>query len=229
MCFRLVGYGPEVKQGIGIQQDLLPGSREQEDIMSESRSEFAQAISDINGCSLCSLANFRQRLCVYRGVPWAKLMIVGEAPGRKEEETGRPMVGPTGSYLVQLLGDNGWPITAIYITNCVLCHPPNNMDPTTDQLDACAQWLTMQIQMVRPQVIIAAGRIAAKRLIPEMGARTITSIEGREFQPPYLRGAYVIPIRHPSSIKRDPVKQPEYEETIARVCSRITEITGGPK
>jgi len=195
-----------------------------EDYMSYTGESYKDEVSFIYGCDRCPLAYTRNKLVLYRGNPRSDLMIVGEGPGRQEDMKGVPMVGPTGSYLVDILERNGFTREDFYITNTVLCRVPGDADPQQLHLDACAPWLTLQLRLIRPRYILAVGRIAAARLIPEFVARKmrITSTEGKVFRPPHLRGAVVIPIQHPSAIRRrGPAAQEQYEELLQTILSKI--------
>lgn len=194
---------------------------------------FLDAISEIYGCDRCNLCNFRKNICIYRGTPDAKVMIVGEAPGEREDEMGKPMVGKTGSYLVELFNRFGLPLRELYITNVVLCRPPNNDTPTKEQMDSCSEWLWMQIDLVRPEYIFAAGKIAMSRLDPKFITRggKITKEAWNTQTPPGLKGAILIPILHPSAILRQEKMlstggvqvKTEYEARLKEVIEMVKE------
>lgn len=193
-------------------------------------SVFSQQMGQIEGCTRCALSNIRSQIVTYRGNPAGSIMVVGEAPGREEDRLGLPMVGPTGSYLVNILYANGLTDDDLYVTNVVLCRPLDNADPKADQMDACSDWLNLQIQLVKPRVILAVGRIAASRLIPEfsMTGSRITSVAGQHYAPPHLRGIVVIPIVHPSAILRSPSTKPDYETMLAKVVQDIRTLLAEP-
>jgi DNA polymerase len=140
-----------------------------------------------------------------------------------EDLRGVPFVGPTGSYMVALLNRAGITMKYMYMTNSVLCRPPGNVDPTQEQMDACSNWLKMQIDLVNPHYIIAVGRIAASRLIPDWDIKktSITREEGHVYKLPHLGGKIVIPIRHTSAIMRNPSQKEEYETKVGEVCKMI--------
>lgn len=200
----------------------------------DDRSPFRRAIDDIYGCDRCNLCNFRSNICIYRGSPKARVMVVGEAPGEQEDRQGKPMVGKTGSYLVETLGKLGLPLQELFITNAVLCRPPDNAEPTKEQMDACSEWLWMMIELVNPSYILATGRIAMGRLDPGFVRRggKITPEEGICSTPPGLKGAVLIPLRHPSAILRsesrsgilgDPQIREGYERRLEAIVSMIKE------
>lgn len=182
---------------------------------------YKTAIEDITRCVSCSLARFRTNIVVYRGNPRSDVMVVGEGPGEKEDLSGKPMVGPTGSYLVTLLEKNGFDLTKIYITNVILCREPNNADPSPEHVRSCYPNLMRQIELVNPRYIIAVGRHAARVLIPNMEKFSISQIAGTSFTPPHLGGKVVIPIQHPSYIMRARSLTEQYEKLVAQVCAQI--------
>lgn len=181
----------------------------------------------IAGCQDCALSLSRTNIAFYRGNPSTNLMLVGEAPGETEDKTGIPMTGPSGKYFLAQLGQNGITTADCFITNVCLCRPPDNRTPYEREVDACSQWLALQINAVDPKVILAIGKVAAHKLIPDLDPKLKSSdIEGREYTPPWLRGRIVIPIIHPSAILRAPHKMEQYETTIRIISTRIKELLG---
>jgi DNA polymerase len=98
-------------------------------------------------------------------------MLVGEAPGRVEDDTGRPFVGPAGRLLSALLESIGLPRSRVYITNVVKCRPPNNREPSDEELRACAGYLLEQIRIVRPRTIVLLGRVAGRHVYTIAGLK----------------------------------------------------------
>jgi DNA polymerase len=121
-------------------------------------------------------------------------MIVGEAPGQKEDQQGVPFVGAAGQLLNRLLGSVGLPREEVYITNIIKCRPPGNRDPLPEEVAACSPYLDIQVEMLRPAVILLLGRHAVQRLLP--GSDGISRIHGTLVE----RGdrAYV-PLYHPAA------------------------------
>lgn len=190
---------------------------------------YKDDIACIIGCQDCALSLSRMQIAVYRGNPRADLMIIGEAPGDYEDKSGIPFTGTGGKYLVTQLAQHGLTTSTYYATNVCLCRPPDNRIPYDREINACSQWLTLQVKLVAPKVILAVGKIAAHKCIPDLDTKLkSTDIEGREYQPPWLRGAVVIPIIHPSAILRAPHKMQQYEETIKVVATRIKELLSRP-
>lgn len=182
---------------------------------------YRSIASDIFTCNRCELSKLRTNIVVYRGNPRSDIMVVGEGPGEQEDKQGKPMVGPTGSYLVALLEKNGLDLRKIYITNVILCREPSNVDPAPEHIRSCYPNLMRQIELVNPNYILAVGRYAARVLIPNIERFSITQIAGRSYTPPHLRGAVVIPVPHPSYIMRARSLTQQYETLIQNICEQM--------
>ncbi|MFH1671097.1 MAG: uracil-DNA glycosylase [Patescibacteria group bacterium] len=108
------------------------------------------------GCELCKTAN----PVLGEGNPKAEIMFIGEAPGQKEDELGRPFVGPAGKFLDELLESIGLKRSDVYISNVVKYRPPGNRDPLPEEKEQCMPWLKMEIALIKPKVIVPLGRHA---------------------------------------------------------------------
>lgn len=109
----------------------------------------------------------------------AQLLFIGEAPGKKEDETGEPFVGSAGKFLDEMLGSVQLNRSDIYITNVVKYRPPNNRDPLPEEVTACWPWLRAQIELIRPKLIILLGRHALERFVP---GKKISTEHGKAFR-----------------------------------------------
>ena len=119
------------------------------------------ALRAFDGCTLKATAT---KLCFYRGSPAARLMIVGEAPGREEDLEGRPFVGRAGQLLDKMLAAIGLTEADVHITNVVYWRPPGNRTPTPQEALACRPFLERQIELVKPEFVVALGGSAAKEV-----------------------------------------------------------------
>ncbi|MCE4603154.1 MAG: uracil-DNA glycosylase [Desulfurococcales archaeon] len=128
-------------------------------------------VREIMVCTLCRLHEARKNPVPGEGPIPSRVMIVGEAPGRKEDEAGRPFVGQAGRLLDKLLALANLSRSEVYITNVVKCRPPGNRDPRHDEIAACMSYLSRQIQLVEPEIIMAVGRIAGATLYRMAGLR----------------------------------------------------------
>lgn len=115
-------------------------------------------------CGSCDLCHGRTQVVFGEGNTNPLVMIVGEAPGEQEDKTGKPFVGPAGDKLSSILKYLGVTRDDVYITNSVLCRPPTNRNPTQVELEACHWRLDLQIQLLKPKLIILLGRIALQQL-----------------------------------------------------------------
>jgi len=132
--------------------------------------------ADVRGCPLCKLSRSRKNAVPGEGQLSAKIMFIGEAPGRSEDEKGRPFVGAAGRILDELLKKAGIERSEVFITNIVKCRPPNNRVPKEDELTACRPYLDRQIALINPKVICILGRTAYSSLL---GGSSITANRGK--------------------------------------------------
>ena len=128
----------------------------------------------------------------------ARLMLVGEAPGKNEDLQGEPFVGAAGALLDELLAGIGISRDLVYIANVLKCRPPGNRDPRLDEIEACKGYLREQIRMIRPEVVVTLGNFATKLLLrTETG---ITRLRGQRFK--WWMGATLVPTFHPAAALR---------------------------
>ena len=124
--------------------------------------ELGAALTAFEGCALKATA---KNLCLYRGAEKARVMIIGEAPGREEDLAGKPLVGPSGTLLDLMLAAISLTPAEVHITNFVYWRPPGNRLPTQQEAQACAPFLARQIELVAPDVILLLGGASAKQLL----------------------------------------------------------------
>jgi uracil-DNA glycosylase family 4 len=132
--------------------------------------------ADVRSCPLCKLARTRKNAVPGEGQISAKIMFIGEAPGRSEDEKGKPFVGAAGRILDDLLKKAGIERSQVFITNIVKCRPPNNRVPEEDELIACRPYLDRQIALIKPKVICILGRTAYSSIL---GGSSITANRGK--------------------------------------------------
>lgn len=124
-----------------------------------------QRQQDTGQCTACDLSKTRKNIVFGDGNLKAKIMIVGEAPGASEDEQGKPFVGRAGQLLTNMLRSIGINREEVYITNILKCRPPENRDPTADEIKKCMPFLKKEIEMVEPKIILTLGKIAAQTLL----------------------------------------------------------------
>lgn len=173
-------------------------------------------------CTACRLAETRTNVVFGVGDPNARLMLVGEAPGKNEDLQGEPFVGAAGQLLDELLAAIGVERQEIYIANVLKCRPPGNRDPKPEEIDSCKGYLRSQIRMIHPEVVVTLGNFATKLLLPtEMG---ITRMRGQRFD--WWLGATLIPTFHPAAALRGrPQVREQMQEDFALVSQVLTEST----
>lgn len=161
--------------------------------------------ADIGDCTRCRLSRSRTRLIFGEGSPRARLVFVGEAPGRDEDLAGRPFVGEAGKLLTRII-EKGMHLSRdeVYICNVVKCRPPRNRDPEKDEIETCLPFLKRQLRLIRPEVICTLGRIAAKSLL----GRDVKITEERGSWQSFM-GIPVMPTFHPAYILRNPAREKE--------------------
>jgi len=161
----------------------------------ESLEKIRKSLGD---CQRCKLAKGRTNLVFGVGNPQARLVFVGEGPGRDEDLQGEPFVGEAGQVLNRIITAMGLKREEVYICNVVKCRPPGNRDPEADEIAACAPFLLRQLQSVNPEVIVALGRFAAQTLLGTKEA--ISKLRGK-FRD--YHGVPVMPTYHPSYLLRN--------------------------
>ncbi len=159
--------------------------------------------SDKNVSKVSDLNNSINKIVVSRGNPFAKLMIIGEAPGAKEEEIGEPFVGRSGKLLDKLLQNAGIDINQdVYFCNVVKCRPPKNRRPTKIEIQENLPWLYQQIKLVNPSVIVLVGATALEAILKIKSPISILRGEWIDWE-----DKLVMPVFHPSYLLRNPSKE----------------------
>ena len=159
--------------------------------------------SDKNVSKVSDLNNSINKIVVSRGNPFAELMIIGEAPGAKEEEIGEPFVGRSGKLLDKLLQNAGIDINQdVYFCNVVKCRPPKNRRPTKIEIQENLPWLYQQIKLVNPSVIVLVGATALEAILKIKSPISILRGEWIDWE-----GKLVMPVFHPSYLLRNPSKE----------------------
>ena len=171
----------------------------------------------IGDCTRCPLAYAGRHTIVFgEGDPNAKLMFVGEGPGADEDESGRPFVGKAGQLLNNMISAMGLAREAVFIANIVKCRPPGNRTPEFAEATTCSQFLLGQIDIVRPQVIVALGSTAATYVLGSK--QSLASLRGQWFS---CRGAKVAVTYHPAFLLRDPRQKGEAWKDLQRVMGEL--------
>ena len=155
--------------------------------------------TELGDCQRCGLADCRTKLVYGVGNPNARLVLVGEAPGREEDLTGVPFVGEAGQLLDRILLAMGLQREAVYLCNVLKCRPPNNRDPEPEEIATCEAFLARQLAAIRPQVIVGLGRFAVQSLLKTKVPISHLRGEWQSYQ-----GIPLMPTYHPSYLLRNP-------------------------
>lgn len=156
----------------------------------------------IGDCHRCPLGDTRTSLVFGVGDPHARLMFIGEAPGRNEDLQGEPFVGAAGKLLDELLASIGLDRGDVYIANVLKCRPPGNRDPLPDEVAVCTPFLNEQVRLIAPDVIATLGKHATHHVLDT--ERPISALRGRLF---HVDGRCVVPIFHPAAALYDQSKR----------------------
>ncbi len=160
--------------------------------------QFLQLKDSYKSCQRCpALCESRSQVVFGSGNPLAKVLFVGEAPGATEDAKGIPFCGMSGKILEELLATIGLTRDDIFITNTILCRPPNNRNPEKGEVENCRDRLDALIAIMKPQVIVTIGNFATNRILGKTG---VTTIHGKVF-PLVLSGEemLVVPVIHPAN------------------------------
>lgn len=202
----------------------IPVSFDQLAPLPESRvpaSEKAAALlgvqQEIGDCTRCPLAYAGRRKIVFGdGDPNARLMFVGEGPGADEDVQGLPFVGKAGQLLNNMIAAMGLKREEVYIANIVKCRPPNNRVPEPAEANTCTQFLVQQMDIVRPEVVVALGATAALYLLGVK--RSLSSLRGQWHT---CRGAKLAVTYHPAFLLRDPRQKVEAWKDLQMVMAEM--------
>ena len=178
---------------------------------------LADVATLVAGCVACKLCNGRTKTVPGEGLATARLVVVGEGPGKTEDETGRPFVGRAGELLTKILEAIKLPRDQVFICNVVKCRPPENRLPQYDEIAACVPYLHRQIDLIKPSVILAMGGTAAQTLL-----NTKQSLGALRNQVHRFRGIPLIVTYHPAALLRNPNwKRPTWDDV--RIAARLLE------
>lgn len=161
--------------------------------------ELQNYFEEIKDCQKCALGSTRKNFVFGYGNPQAKLMLVGEAPGRDEDEQGVPFVGRAGQLLDKMLYAIGLNRDSIYIANILKCRPPQNRDPLPDEIAKCEPYLHRQLEIIRPKLLLALGRVAGQNLIKQEAS--LSAMRNQDYS---YKGTPLIVTYHPAALLRNP-------------------------
>ncbi len=182
--------------------------------------------ADISSCTSCSLSGTRTNTVPGEGSPNARMLLIGEAPGRNEDLQGRPFVGRAGKFLDELLQAAGIKRDDVFIANILKCRPPENRNPREDEIRACTPFLDRQIAFIKPRVICPMGNFATSYVLGKFGVEPlpIGRMHGKTYRISnlLLGSAVIIPLYHPASA----VYNPEMRNVLIEDFRKINDALG---
>ena len=176
-------------------KEIFEKMRSKRELLEEIRQKLGE-------CKRCKLYQTRHHIVFGEGNPEAKLVLVGEAPGREEDLQGRPFVGAAGQLLTKMLKAIALSREEVYICNVVKCRPPGNRNPQPDEIEACLPFLLDQLKVINPKVICTLGTISTHALLNTNIA--VSKLRGQIHE---WHGIKLIPTFHPAYLLRNPAQK----------------------
>jgi uracil-DNA glycosylase family 4 len=185
-------------------------------INSDNNGSLEELKKSLNNCQKCKLGGCRTNIVFGSGHAQARLVFVGEAPGKDEDLSGEPFVGRAGQLLTKMIIAMGLSREQVYICNVVKCRPPENRDPEADEIASCEPFLKQQLALIKPEIIVGLGRYACQTLlqtkIPMSQIRGIWHhYEGISFMPTF----------HPAYLLRNPPAKKEVWQDLQQVMTKL--------
>jgi uracil-DNA glycosylase family 4 len=199
---------------VGNSSKVLPGAGKNPAPAQDSLEKVAQ---EVMACTRCRLHRSRKLAVPGEGPTRADLMIIGEGPGNREDEKGRPFVGEAGQMLTKMIElVLLTPRSSVFITNMVKCHPPGNRDPEPDEVEACRPYLERQTAILKPRCILLLGRVASQAFLGT--TEPISRLRGKVFP---REGVHVFPTFHPAYLLRTPSDKKLVQEDLLRLRQHL--------
>jgi DNA polymerase len=184
----------------------------------DRRARLLVLSDEARACTRCGLHAGRKQAVFARGNPFAELVFVGEGPGADEDAQGLPFVGKSGQLLDKMIVAMGYAPDDVYICNIVKCRPPENRTPEPSEMAACSPFITQQLALIKPKVIVALGATAVKGLLPG-ATEGITQMRGKwKFSP---QNFLVMPTFHPAHLLRKPEVKRDIWNDLKAVMERL--------
>ena len=181
-----------------------------------ARETLDEIRSDLGECQRCTLGKGRTRLVFGVGNPAARILFVGEAPGRDEDLQGEPFVGEAGQLLTKIIEAMGLSRGDVYICNVLKCRPPGNRDPLPEEIEACGSYLLRQVKAIAPGAIVALGTFAAQMLLGTK--EPISRLRGHFHD---YHDVPLMPTFHPAFLLRNPERKREVWEDVKQVMRKL--------
>lgn len=179
-----------------------------------------EALAGIESCRACELGQTRINVVPGSGSASARVMLIGEAPGRNEDVKGEPFVGAAGKVLDQMLERIGLERDEVFITSILKCRPPRNRNPKADEIEACTPWLEKQLEIIDPDILVTMGNFATRFILHTK--EPITELRGKVYD---IDTYKVIPTYHPAAVIYDRSKTEVLEQDFDLIGSILREGT----
>jgi uracil-DNA glycosylase family 4 len=165
---------------------------------------LAQLRESVGNCQLCKLCSTRTQIVFGEGSESAQLMLIGDAPGESEDQSGRPFVGPAGQLLDKMIEAIGLTREQVYFANVTKCRPPADRNPDFDEIESCRAFLIRQIRALNPSMILTLGDVATQTLLKS--ELSFSQLRGELLN---FEDARLIPTHHPSYLLKNPSAKKE--------------------
>jgi DNA polymerase len=199
-----------------IRESAAPAAARVREDNPEAAAELSDFAKSISACDLCRLSKGRTQVVFGVGSPQARLMFIGEGPGRDEDIKGEPFVGRAGELLTDIIKAMKLRREDVYIANAVKCRPPENRNPEPDEMAACRPYLMRQIDIIRPEVIVTLGRFGLQTLFEKPIG--VSSVRGQWME---WRDYRVMPTYHPAYLLRTPAAKKEVWSDMKKVMTEL--------
>lgn len=204
----------------------MVGRRNYKDMEPRTEPLLEEIAARIRSCTRCGLAGVRTNAVPGEGAQHALIMLVGEAPGEKEDETGRPFVGRSGKLLTDLLQREGVRREDLFITSIIKCRPPENREPSREEVRTCAPHLLMQLDSISPKVLVTMGNSAYDMFSTTfyLPTKKVGEVRGKVFRLHSTACSFLIPTYHPAGLIYNRKLIPDFQNDI-RTAIRYSKMT----
>jgi DNA polymerase len=189
-----------------------------------SKSEQLEKLNQkMSACSQCILRSNCTQVVFGAGNPKAKIMFIGEAPGKKEDAAGEPFVGSSGRILDKMLASIKIKRDQIYLTNICKCRPPENRDPLPEETEACQRWLEKQIEIIDPEIIVTLGKYALNYFLP---SAKISEVHGQIIAVDIKKNGQInlFPLHHPAAARQNRKTRTLFNEDFQKIPKTIQKL-----
>ncbi|ASQ89819.1 uracil-DNA glycosylase [Prosthecochloris sp. GSB1] len=184
-------------------------------------SDLADLMEQSKTCTKCRLSATRKNFVFGEGNPRARLVVIGEAPGADEDTLGRPFVGRSGKLLDKILEAIGFSRNDVFICNIIKCRPPENRNPLKDEIECCMPWLTGQLELIAPKMLLLLGRVAANTILDNK--QSMNGMRGKIIR---WNGFDTVVTYHPAALLRNPNWKRQCWEDVQMLRQHYDKVCG---